>query len=417
MFGLGLLINFLLLLDTVTAVSKPCSSISRRIEWREMSDAAKNRFLDAILCLRSTPSLQYPSDGNDNRWNDFVRLHYIDSQAPDLSPIWDWFGGNGKVSTGCISAGIKSSKLQDITAIFPQPHCVKRAWSKYSDGGTPLGSYYSPATIQYILNSVGYRNFRVNLESYAHNVVHQAIGGDMADPSQSVNDPIFFMHHANVDRIWWQWQQKSSGNLVAYYGSTTTQYSFGVIDSRRFTIAEMMNTQKNELLSLCHTYSNSVAPQSPSGVLSKRALYERKLSLLAKRDAVEEVPTFTVQEIKKLPDAIIELYNMTTPDNGDRDSLNGLRHPNPLKVSHLLKWGYTKSQIKKILEGQEKINNFIDFINTLPIPNVGSMGTLIAGEESGWRPVSEVEATGDQNLHSALVIAGTSSEGMLKLNF
>jgi tyrosinase len=24
----------------------------------------------------------------------------------------------------------------------------------------------------------------------------------------SPNDPIFFLHHANIDRIWWNWQQR-----------------------------------------------------------------------------------------------------------------------------------------------------------------------------------------------------------------
>jgi tyrosinase len=30
----------------------------------------------------------------------------------------------------------------------------------------------------------------------------------MADEFSSVNDPLFFMHHANIDRLWWMWQEK-----------------------------------------------------------------------------------------------------------------------------------------------------------------------------------------------------------------
>lgn len=26
-------------------------------------------------------------------------------------------------------------------------------------------------------------------------------------PGTSPNDPVFFLHHCNVDRLWWQWQQ------------------------------------------------------------------------------------------------------------------------------------------------------------------------------------------------------------------
>lgn len=37
-----------------------------------------------------------------------------------------------------------------------------------------------------------------------HNRVHVWIGGDMA-PATSPNDPVFYLHHANVDRIWEAW--------------------------------------------------------------------------------------------------------------------------------------------------------------------------------------------------------------------
>jgi tyrosinase len=38
-----------------------------------------------------------------------------------------------------------------------------------------------------------------------HNAGHRFIGGHMAG-SFSPNDPVFWMHHANVDRIWAHWQ-------------------------------------------------------------------------------------------------------------------------------------------------------------------------------------------------------------------
>lgn len=58
--------------------------------------------------------------------------------------------------------------------------------------------------------------FRNRLEGWAseptfnppwlHNLVHVWIGGDMA-PSTSPNDPIFYLNHCNVDRIWEKWLQ------------------------------------------------------------------------------------------------------------------------------------------------------------------------------------------------------------------
>ncbi|MEE9452393.1 MAG: tyrosinase family protein [Gammaproteobacteria bacterium] len=38
--------------------------------------------------------------------------------------------------------------------------------------------------------------------------VEQVIWGDMGDATIAAYDPIFFSHHAMVDRIWWLWQQR-----------------------------------------------------------------------------------------------------------------------------------------------------------------------------------------------------------------
>lgn len=40
---------------------------------------------------------------------------------------------------------------------------------------------------------------------YMHNIIHVWIGGSML-PGTSPNDPVFFMHHCFVDRLWADWQ-------------------------------------------------------------------------------------------------------------------------------------------------------------------------------------------------------------------
>jgi hypothetical protein len=50
--------------------------------------------------------------------------------------------------------------------------------------------------------------FQRSLELGAHAAVHIAIGGTM-NSSSSPADPIFFLHHANLDRIWAEWQKKN----------------------------------------------------------------------------------------------------------------------------------------------------------------------------------------------------------------
>jgi tyrosinase len=56
------------------------------------------------------------------------------------------------------------------------------------------------------------RGFRSRLEGFTgtglHNQVHRWIGGDMA-PATSPNDPVFFLHHCNVDRLWEGWMNRN----------------------------------------------------------------------------------------------------------------------------------------------------------------------------------------------------------------
>jgi tyrosinase len=51
-------------------------------------------------------------------------------------------------------------------------------------------------------------------EPRMHNRVHVWVGGDML-AGTSPNDPVFFLHHGNVDRLWAQWQRTpASGPYV-----------------------------------------------------------------------------------------------------------------------------------------------------------------------------------------------------------
>jgi hypothetical protein len=67
------------------------------------------------------------------------------------------------------------------------------------------------------VSSQGFRNF---LEGFIgpglHNAAHMWVGGSMM-PSTSPNDPVFFLHHANVDRIWANWERQWFGSAQGDY--------------------------------------------------------------------------------------------------------------------------------------------------------------------------------------------------------
>ena len=60
------------------------------------------------------------------------------------------------------------------------------------------------------------------LESQPHNMIHVLVGGDrpaavpprgiMSVPNTAALDPIFWLHHANIDRLWETWNRSSPGH-------------------------------------------------------------------------------------------------------------------------------------------------------------------------------------------------------------
>ena len=60
----------------------------------------------------------------------------------------------------------------------------------------------------WVVRGGGYQG---RLESTPHNLVHNSIGAFMPGPN-SPRDPIFFMHHGNIDRIWAMWNRLGRAN-------------------------------------------------------------------------------------------------------------------------------------------------------------------------------------------------------------
>ena len=73
-------------------------------------------------------------------------------------------------------------------------------------------------------------SFRNTLEGWVtpniHNTVHVWVSGSML-PGTSPNDPVFFFHHNNIDRLWAVWQQKNPA-LAQYLPSNATPSANGL---------------------------------------------------------------------------------------------------------------------------------------------------------------------------------------------
>lgn len=56
------------------------------------------------------------------------------------------------------------------------------------------------------------QGFNANLDWNLHGTVHGDIGGDMGAVPTAANDPIFWMHHCNIDRLWASWNNNGGAN-------------------------------------------------------------------------------------------------------------------------------------------------------------------------------------------------------------
>ncbi len=67
-----------------------------------------------------------------------------------------------------------------------------------------------------------------DLEMQPHNVVHSDLGGLMGVIDTAAQDPIFWLHHANIDRLWNKWIEEGGGRAdptdAAWLNTTFTFY-------------------------------------------------------------------------------------------------------------------------------------------------------------------------------------------------
>ena len=212
------------------------STIGMRLEWQQFRTTPQYAsFLDAVRKMKANTNAASPSS-----WAYWINvhvnycphntayflawhrgyLHYLEQQLRTVSgdnmlsmPYWNYY------------------KFPRLPAEFTDP--------------TPDNPLYMPRTGTTVYNALtlspfapGVFNFQrgttnafePQLESAPHNPVHNLIGGEMANMT-SPRDPIFFLHHANIDRLWHAWALPDGkgipGTSDPYAASTSSPYWAG----------------------------------------------------------------------------------------------------------------------------------------------------------------------------------------------
>ncbi|KAJ2083852.1 hypothetical protein H4R24_000504 [Coemansia sp. RSA 988] len=138
----------------------------------------------------------------------------LDYDDPASSPVLrdGTLGGNGQGPDGCLQSGVQGGWELG----FPDRHCLRRNFNN-GDQMEP----WVPAEVisSYIQSDDNLALFREHIEYGIHGAVHLGLGGD-ASTRYAPNDLFFFMHHANIDRLWWLWQNNQH-NPLDYNGPGT----------------------------------------------------------------------------------------------------------------------------------------------------------------------------------------------------
>jgi len=288
--------------DDVTTQAT-CTSPIVRVEWRNMADADKLSFVNAVSCLMGLPaSGAFP--GATNRYEDIVAVHQLMNTEVHLNgiflpwhryflwtfsrmlrsecayaaplPWWDetkdagnfansglftdqYFGALPPATNGgaCVVDGAFGGTTLNIgPGSTNRPHCLQRA------GNDTITVDINQSFVDTCSSITDYAAMEECNEKGPHGLGHNGIGAVMAEVSASPGDPVFFMHHSFVDHMWRQWQNKDPARLTTIDGCTTPDTeactplspdtvlsSMGLRDD--VTVAQMLDITAD---TLCYTY-------------------------------------------------------------------------------------------------------------------------------------------------------------------
>jgi hypothetical protein len=128
-----------------------------------------------------------------------------------MLPFWDWSSGP---STGVPAACRDATYVNRSGATVPNPlysgpNASGGQTARRSDINTTTYDDLA-ATAQAALTASTFDSFQDQING-VHGGVHVRTGGDMSSVPTAAYDPIFFLHHANCDRLWAKWQATHPG--------------------------------------------------------------------------------------------------------------------------------------------------------------------------------------------------------------
>lgn len=161
-------------------------------------------------------------------------------------PYWDWSSGPTTGLPPAVSSPTYVNRTGDEVPnplySGPIPASVSPAGSTSRSPTVSTRDFGPHATsAQNAFANADFDDFQPALYG-PHGSVHIAVGGEMGGVAFAGYDPIFYMHHANVDRIWADWQKVHPAPLPADEQSLALDPFAHSIGGALKTGAEMFST-------------------------------------------------------------------------------------------------------------------------------------------------------------------------------
>ncbi|RKP07278.1 hypothetical protein THASP1DRAFT_30896, partial [Thamnocephalis sphaerospora] len=242
-----------LLLAASGVQADTCTTVGQRREFRQLTHTERLTFLNAVKALQAGPvrkSLQAIDPSIMHPYWDWAYDYRLPDDSIILSPAY--YGGNGNPNNNqCVPDGVfadwKPNNGKD---------CIGRRFSN----GNHMQIVISWGELRSVpFANLNYQSFNTAIERVVRPV---EVGiGDQFTLNRSADDPIFFLHHAFVDKLWADWQKMSASKATSYGGSNYDGQPATQTDvlGYGYKVEDVMDTRN-----LCYTYVDYNGENNPT---------------------------------------------------------------------------------------------------------------------------------------------------------
>lgn len=121
---------------------------------------------------------------------------------------------------------------------YPIPHIIRRQWTPQPFGNNLIFPFEYSNKEAWANETATHKAMQGMIDNHqgdsdaffaamegpraqgVHNAIHLSIGGDMSDPSPTPSDPLFWLHHGMLDRVFTMWQAKYPENADSFSGGS-----------------------------------------------------------------------------------------------------------------------------------------------------------------------------------------------------